>query len=131
MRRKKLPVLSARALKVGSVLALPHVASSVTTISARWCGVGWCGEDRLMAVTGLCRSTVRRALKELAPYTTSRPRQSVGRGRPPLVYALTSAGRRALSIPAVAELQARWRETWPELESYYKGSPSPVEVPRG
>lgn len=125
-KKKKLPVLSARALKVVSVLALPPVASSAATISARWCG-----EDHLMVATGLCRSTVRRALKELTPYTMSRTHQRGGRGRPPLIYALTSAGRRALSIPAEAELQARWRETWPELEAYFEGRPSPVEAPRG
>lgn len=125
-RKKKLPVLSARALKVASVLALPPAVSPVALIAARWCG-----EDHLMVATGLCRSTVRRALKELTPYTMSRTHQRGGRGRPPLIYALTSAGRRALSIPAVAELQARWRETWPELEVYFKDSPSPVEAPRG
>lgn len=127
-RKKKLPVLSARAVRVASALALPPVASHVVPIPS-----GWRGEHRLMLMTGLCRSTVRRALKELTPYLRSRP--EVGghgrRGRPPLLYTLTSSGRRALAVPAVTALAARWRETWPELEAYFKGRPSPVEAPRG
>lgn len=129
MKRKKLLALSARAVRVARVLA----GGSETT---------WYGEDQIMEATGLCRSTVRRALKDLTPSTMSRCLQKGGRGRPPLIYALTpaarkafyvltSAGRRDLSLPAAAELQARWRETWPELEAYFKGRPSPVEAPRG
>lgn len=89
MKRKKLPVLSARAVRVARVLA----GGSETT---------WYGEEQIMEATGLCRSTVRRALKELTPSTMSRCLQRGGRGRPPLIYALTPVGRRAFYALAEA-----------------------------
>lgn len=81
-RQKRLLALSARAVRVARVLA----GGDETT---------WYGEDQIMAATGLCQSTVRRALKELTPSTMSRRLQKGGRGRPPLIYALTPTARKA------------------------------------
>lgn len=91
-RQKRLLALSARAVRVAKALVpvpLPPLSAGS--------GPMWYGEDQIMAATGLCRSTVRRALQELAPYTMSRTLQRGGRGRPPLIYALTTPARQTFS----------------------------------
>lgn len=96
-RQKRLLALSTRALRVAKALVpvpLPPLSAGS--------GPMWYGEDQIMAATGLCRSTVRRALKELTPSTMSRCLQKGGRGRPPLIYALTPTARKAFYVLAEA-----------------------------